>query len=92
MKRTGELTRDARRAVADMLVTPCPLCQMQLDMYQPEGNKSLGETGRIPVLHLPQLIGLALGIEPQELGLQRHMISAKGNLQLIEDKFIKKNS
>lgn len=83
LKRTGELTRDARRAGADMLVTPCPLCQMQLDMYQPEGKKSLGETGNIPVLHLPQLIGLALGIQPQELGLQRHIIPVNGKMQFI---------
>lgn len=78
LKRTGELTRDARRAGADMMVTPCPLCQMQLDMYQPEGKRVLNETGDVPVLHLPQLIGLALGIKPKELGLSRHIVACDG--------------
>lgn len=74
-KVTGEIARSAFEAKADCMVTPCPLCQMQLDMYQPEGRKALGSTGEIPVLHLPQLVGLALGLEPKGLGLERHVTS-----------------
>ena len=76
-KMTGEINRSAIQSGADCLVTPCPLCQMQLDMYQPEGRKAVGLAGEIPVLHLPQLIGLALGFNPQELGLNRHVTSSR---------------
>jgi succinate dehydrogenase / fumarate reductase cytochrome b subunit len=73
---TGESLLEAERAGADLIATPCPLCQMQLDMHQPEGHAAAGPGKDIPVLHLPQLIGLALGLEPKELGLGRHLTSA----------------
>lgn len=77
MALTGAANGSAIAAGADCIVTPCPLCQMQLDMYQPEGRKAAGLEKEIPVLHLPQLIGLALGLNPQELGLDRHVASTR---------------
>ncbi|CAM3141148.1 CoB--CoM heterodisulfide reductase iron-sulfur subunit B family protein [Sporolactobacillus spathodeae] len=65
-----------KEAGADCLVTPCPLCQMQLDAYQPGAQKGFDKDIQIPVLHLPQLIGLALGISPKELGIKRHIVDA----------------
>jgi succinate dehydrogenase / fumarate reductase cytochrome b subunit len=76
LQKTGVNCLSARDAGADVLVTPCPLCQMQLDMYQPDAQKRFAETIRMPILHLPQLIGLALGFEPEELAIQRHIIDA----------------
>lgn len=73
MTMTGAANGSAIAAGADCVVTPCPLCQMQLDMYQPEGRKATKVVEEIPVLHLSQLIGLALGISPLELGLNRHV-------------------
>lgn len=78
-KMTGGINADALAAGADCIVTPCPLCQMQLDMYQPEGKAAVGATGDIPVLHLAQLVGLALAMTAGELGLGRH-IAAAGQL------------
>jgi len=75
-KMTGGINADALAAGADCIVTPCPLCQMQLDMYQPEGKAAVGANGDIPVLHLAQLIGLALGMTGEELGLGRHVTAA----------------
>ncbi|HWQ60797.1 MAG TPA: CoB--CoM heterodisulfide reductase iron-sulfur subunit B family protein, partial [Negativicutes bacterium] len=75
-KMTGGINADALAAGADCIVTPCPLCQMQLDMYQPEGKAAVGATGDIPVLHLAQLVGLALGMTGEELGLGRHVTAA----------------
>ena len=72
---TGKTALSASQAGADCMVTPCPLCQMQLDMYQPEGRKAIGSTSEMPVLHLSQLIGLALGLTPQEMKLASHVTS-----------------
>lgn len=75
-KMTGTINADAIAAGADCIVTPCPLCQMQLDMRQPEGKEATGTAGDVPVLHLAQLVGLALGMTGSELGLGRHVTAA----------------
>lgn len=75
-KMTGTINAGALAAGADCVVTPCPLCQMQLDMRQPEGKQAVGADRDIPVLHLGQLVGLALGISGDELGLGRHVTEA----------------
>ena len=76
MQKTGINCGTAKEAGADVMVTPCPLCQMQLDMYQPDAQKRFEESIKMPILHLPQLIGLALGFEPEELGIKRHIVDA----------------
>ena len=55
-------------------MTPCPLCHLNLDLQQPLAAKVVGRELEMPVLHLPQLVGLALGLAPDELGLQRHVV------------------
>jgi succinate dehydrogenase / fumarate reductase cytochrome b subunit len=66
----------AREAGADCIVTPCPLCHMALDMWQPDSQKKFTEDITMPILHLPQLVGLAMGFSPQELGIDHHIINA----------------
>ena len=61
---------------AACIVTPCPLCQMQLDIYQDAAQESTKSTARVPVLHLSQLVGLALGIPAKDLGLDYNVIDA----------------
>ncbi|MEY2983696.1 MAG: heterodisulfide reductase subunit [Cyanobacteriota bacterium] len=73
----GKHLQTAIAAGADCLVTPCPLCHLQLDSRQPEVAKVLGVELNLPILHLPQLVGLAMGIAPQQLGLERHVVSTK---------------
>jgi len=70
---TGLNLKDARSVGADCITTPCPLCHMNLDANQKRALRAVGEDFSIPVLHLPQLIGLALGIEPRRLGLHRNI-------------------
>ena len=55
------------------MVTPCPLCHTVLDGFQREIERDMGETLDMPVLHLPQLVGLALGLTPAQLRLDRHV-------------------
>lgn len=70
----GANLKEARDEGADALVTPCPLCHMNLDIYQGHAEKKIGQALNLPILHLPQLIGLAFGFEPKELGLNRHLV------------------
>jgi succinate dehydrogenase / fumarate reductase cytochrome b subunit len=74
LKQAGTHLGDAVNAQADCLVTPCPLCHLNLDLQQPLAEKVVGRELNMPVLHLPQLVGLALGLEPSELGLNRHVV------------------
>jgi succinate dehydrogenase / fumarate reductase cytochrome b subunit len=74
LKQAGRHLGDALDAEADCLVTPCPLCHLNLDMQQPLAERVVGRQLDLPVLHLPQLVGLALGLDPKELGLHRHVV------------------
>jgi succinate dehydrogenase / fumarate reductase cytochrome b subunit len=70
----GRHLGDAKDAEADCVVTPCPLCHLNLDLQQPLAEHVVGRELDMPVLHLPQLVGLALGLGPKELGLNRHVV------------------
>jgi len=67
---------DGIRSGADYIVTPCPLCHTSLDLYQNKALKSRKNLPKnsIPILHLTQLVGLALGYSKKELGIDKHMI------------------
>ncbi len=74
-------THSAREHGADAMVTPCPLCHLNLDGFQPKAQAQKGVKINLPILHLPQMLGLAMGLSGKELGLQRHIISAKPILE-----------
>jgi succinate dehydrogenase / fumarate reductase cytochrome b subunit len=74
LKQAGRHLGDAVDAEADCLVTPCPLCHLNLDLQQPLAERVVGRELDMPVLHLPQLVGLALGLEPKELGFNKHIV------------------
>jgi succinate dehydrogenase / fumarate reductase, cytochrome b subunit len=76
----GKHLLEAIEVGADCIVTPCPLCHLNLDSRQPEVEKTLGRSINLPILHLPQLIGLALGITPKDLGLERHIVPTRSVL------------
>jgi succinate dehydrogenase / fumarate reductase cytochrome b subunit len=74
LKQAGRHIGDALDADADCLVTPCPLCHLNLDLQQPLAERTVGRDLGLPVLHLPQLVGLALGLSPKELGFDKHIV------------------
>jgi succinate dehydrogenase / fumarate reductase cytochrome b subunit len=74
LAQAGRHLGDAVDAAADCLVTPCPLCHLNLDLQQPAAARVVGRDLDMPVLHLPQLVGLALGLPPGQLGLGRHVV------------------
>jgi succinate dehydrogenase / fumarate reductase cytochrome b subunit len=79
----GNHLQEALAHGADCIVTPCPLCHLNLDSRQPDVEKVIGEKLGLPILHLPQLIALALGVSPKELGLERHIVSTKPILEKL---------
>jgi succinate dehydrogenase / fumarate reductase cytochrome b subunit len=74
LRQAGRHMADAIDAGADCVVTPCPLCHLNLDLQQPDAAKYVERDLGMPVLHLPQLVGLALGLEPKELGMDKHVV------------------
>ena len=79
----GNHIQEALNNGADCIVTPCPLCHLNLDSRQPEVEKVIRQKLDLPILHLPQLIALALGVSPKELGLERHIVSTKPILEKL---------
>jgi succinate dehydrogenase / fumarate reductase cytochrome b subunit len=74
LRQAGRHLGDAIDAGADALVSPCPLCHLNLDLQQPDAAKVVGRDLGLAVLHLPQLVGLALGFAPRELGMNKHVV------------------
>ena len=74
MELTGSLLKAAQGA--DCIVTVCPMCEMNLEAFQEPISKARGEDLAIPVLYLPQLIGLALGLSKKELKLNLNLALA----------------
>jgi succinate dehydrogenase / fumarate reductase, cytochrome b subunit len=83
IKLTGQHIKSARANGAATMVTPCPLCHTVLDSFQKEIERDIGENLDMPVLHLPQLVGLALGLTSEELRLDRHMVKTQAIASLI---------
>ena len=78
----GNALVDAIDNNADMVVTPCPLCHLKMDTYQDDMGKVIGRDIELPVLHMPQMVALALGCSESELGLNFHVSKAT---QLIQE-------
>jgi succinate dehydrogenase / fumarate reductase cytochrome b subunit len=74
LKQAARHLGDATDADADCLVVPCPLCHLNLDLQQPLASRYAARPLAMPVLHLPQLVGLALGLSPKELAMERHVV------------------
>jgi heterodisulfide reductase subunit B len=66
-----ELLANADDAGAHCLITLCPLCHMNLDVYQGKVNRLFKTKFKLPILYFTQLIGLALGVPPAELGIDK---------------------
>ncbi|MCS7336898.1 MAG: CoB--CoM heterodisulfide reductase iron-sulfur subunit B family protein [Verrucomicrobiae bacterium] len=65
----------AVRARADLIVTACPLCQVNLECYQKQVNREFGTELNVPVIYFTQLLGLALGIPPKRLGIGSELVA-----------------
>ena len=73
------IIKEAKKRGADAVVTPCPLCQFNLDGYQDQIARQF-EAVDIPVLYFTQVLGLGMGLSPDSLGIKRGIISAEAVL------------
>lgn len=58
---------------ADLIITPCPFCQLQLDLGQVEIQKHFGDEYVFDVMHVSEFLALAFGHEPDDFGLDTHL-------------------
>ncbi len=70
---TGKVLAGAIDNNADMVVTPCPLCHLKLDTQTKHAGDAIGREVELPILHMQQMVGLALGCGAKELGLEHHL-------------------
>jgi len=71
---TERILRDAKAVGADAVVVACPFCHVNLDSRQKQIEEQIEETFDLPVLFLTQLMGLAFGVAPKDLGLGKHFV------------------
>ena len=71
---TGRILSAAKAAGAEAIIVSCPMCHANLDMRQGDAAKDAGEEIELPILYLSQALGLALGLEPEELSLGTHFV------------------
>ena len=71
---SGKIIGDAKDRGAEAIIVACPMCHSNLDMRRSEINSFLGEKVDIPVLYVTQALGLAVGLDRKELGLNRHFV------------------
>ena len=68
---------------ADIMVTLCPMCQLNLDAYQADVNRYFHTDFNMPIVYFTQLIGLAFGLEADVLGLGKEFIDPRPVLSRI---------
>ena len=71
------LVDTAERLGADLMATVCPMCQMNVDLYQGEMNHHYGTSYHMPILFFTQLMALAFGAEPRQAGIGLEIVSAR---------------
>ena len=77
------LISSADQYKTDIMVTVCPMCQMNLDAYQNETNRYFHTNYKMPVVFFTQLMGLAFGIEADKLGFGLELVSAQAALAKV---------
>ena len=80
----GKRLLDAKEEGGSCMVTPCPFCHINLDNYQSMAEKKVNSKIGMPVFHLSQLVGLALGMTAEDLELSRHLVSARDALKEVD--------
>jgi heterodisulfide reductase subunit B len=68
---------------ADCVAAVCPMCHMNLDSFQDKTIRASGQSRRIPILFLPQLMGLAFGLPESALMFNRHVVSVQPVLEQL---------
>ena len=76
-KLSGKVLEQALAAGAEAVVVCCPLCHVNLDLKQGQINKALGTDYKVPILYLPQVLGLAFGMSSEDVMLQKNIVDPR---------------
>lgn len=79
-KMTGSVLQGAQKQGVDLMVTSCPLCFKNLDGVQPKALAATGQDFQLPVLFLPELVGLACGMSTEDMKLDWHTVPVQVRL------------
>jgi heterodisulfide reductase subunit B len=71
---------------AEAMITICPFCHIMYDTNELRIEKMFNEVYGIPVLHYPQLLGLAMGMKPAELAFNELRVDVSKLLDKVEEK------
>ena len=77
------LLRSAAEYRADVIAVTCPMCQLNLDGYQGQVNRTYKTDFDIPILYFTQLMGVAFELDPESLGLGRELVSSEKALAKV---------
>jgi len=80
---------EAKAVGAEVIVTVCPLCHLMLDAKQRALEDKKGQKIGIPVLYVTQLVGIALGLGPEELGLEMNSVSPMAMVERAYERMAK---
>jgi heterodisulfide reductase subunit B len=83
LKLTHDILEEAKAVGANAIAVACPLCHVNLDTRQAEVEQKYGSHYGLPIFYFTQLMGLAFGISPEKLGLQKHFVVADELLHSI---------
>jgi heterodisulfide reductase subunit B len=85
IKLTEKILSEAMKVGADAIIVACPLCHSNLDTRQKDISKEFKKKFSIPILYFSQVLGLAYGMSPKDLGIPSHLTDA---MSLLKDKNI----
>ena len=80
LKLTHDILEEAKAVGANAIAVACPLCHVNLDTRQVEVEQEYGVQYGLPVFYFTQLMGLAMGVAGDKLGLKKHFVSTDGLL------------
>ena len=83
----GDKLRNIKAIKAKALITVCPFCHMMFDINQPRIERVLQEKFEIPISHYPQLLGLAMGIDPEDLAINELRVKPTNFLNDFIEKY-----
>jgi heterodisulfide reductase subunit B len=69
-----KLLQDAVDSHAQIIATTCPMCNVNLEVYQSQVNHEFGTKYSIPIVYFTQLMGSAFGCSPKSLGINKEII------------------
>lgn len=80
-----KIIKSAVEGGADALVTICPMCQLNLDVYQDQANQLFETHYRMPIMYFTQVLGLAFGYSLKELGGGQEFVGMESVVERIQD-------